>query len=350
MVGGVRNIILNLSCLPLQTRLARQAFVVARRFDFVNIDVTSLSGRENDNQFIAVSLWFLICLVSSYLASPALLSSCLALSSRILSCLVVSFLVCIFCLCVCRCPYFSFLFCWSCVGAADSVSSGRQCVPAVDVDGDLFKCAEHCHNAFSSGKDKTLLASATIDPIFAECCCYSEADCACKGQVASRPLPANVMMLPGFTLPEEVCPTSRVEGGWVRDCEVCVQRVTPTILNFGLVWHDLSLSNRTQFCRRMPPVSILQQTESAALLRLLGQFAWCSLLLAWHVCFVLTLVLFLVWFLALFLVWLVLVLCLFCPDAWTILVGAVNDHVTPFSLRTLFYFCLASTLTQHLLG
>ncbi len=29
VVVGVRNIILNLSCLPLQTRLARQAFVVA---------------------------------------------------------------------------------------------------------------------------------------------------------------------------------------------------------------------------------------------------------------------------------------------------------------------------------
>ncbi len=268
---GLGSIILNLSCLPLQTRLTRQDSIG----DFVLITTVAMSQAYLEGGTIIKSspyrcgLWFVL----SRLVLPYLLLSRLALP-----CFVVSYLVA-FCLVVScldllvygsRCHYCSFLFWWSCAGAEDLVSSGRQCVPVKEVDGDLSKCAEHCHDVFSSGKDKTLLASATIDPVFGECCCYSEADCACKGQVAGIPVPADVMMLPGFTLPKEICPSSRVEGGWVRDSDVCVQRATPSVLVFALVWHDLSLSNRTQFCRRMPPVSILQQTKSAALLRLLG--------------------------------------------------------------------------------
>ncbi len=150
----------------------------------------------------------MICLVSSCLVLPAIVFRlalpCFVVSYLVVSCLVVS------CLYL---PSKRFSFCWSCAGAADFVSSGRQCVLAVDVDGDLSKCAEHCHNAFSSAKKNALLASAAIDPFFAECCCYSEADCACKGQVAVFPVPADVMMLPGFLFPEEICPSSRVEGG-----------------------------------------------------------------------------------------------------------------------------------------
>ncbi len=81
-----------------------------------------------------------------------------------------------------------------------------------EVEDDPIKCAEHCHETFSTLLDKTL-ASSAVDLGFGDCCCYTDTDCSCKGTVGVLPVPSNVVMFPGFSFPEEVCPMSRVDAG-----------------------------------------------------------------------------------------------------------------------------------------
>ena len=102
-----------------------------------------------------------------------------------------------------------FLF-WTAAGAED-FSGSAVCIPhPEEVEWELSTCADHCMTKFS----ETGMELASVVMSNSECCCHSVSSCRCNLMDILNTY--DVLMMPDFAVPEEICPDSRVKGGCVR--------------------------------------------------------------------------------------------------------------------------------------